>query len=241
LKLPPCRNRHCPVAWPSDRLIAAVPEHTLGAGSDLARGYRTDYSATGFPPPGAGRPGRFSPLEGVSHAYAARFASAAVLETALRDVDSRDRLVVAPQLAGWAVSQVVATRSLVLADLRGPSLAALELSPEQLTTAGPAHYRCTGQWAAALHRRGFDGIVWHSRQAALYRDRARQLGGLAQAILAHAAIEAFAYWGSPNDGLFAPAGNPPTVLRNPDGSPGPLVVDLAALLGLQLETDRPSA
>jgi hypothetical protein len=176
----------------------------------------------------------------VSHAYAARLASAAVLETALRDVNAQDRLVVAPQIVGWSVSQIATTRAVQLADLRDPALSALEVRPEQLTLTGPAHYRCTGQWAAALRDLGFDGIIWHSRQAALHRERAQQIGGLAQLALSHAAIEAFVYWGEPDDDLFASEGNAPINLLAPNGTPDRLVVDLAALLGLHLELNPPA-
>lgn len=230
-----CRGRPCPVAEPSARLVAAVTGHVLPAGSDLARGHRTDQAAVGFPPAGAGRPGRFSPLPGVAHTYLARLASAAVLETALRDVMSEAPLVTRPHLAGWAVSNVTTTRPVQLADLRGPALAALELRPEQLTTAGPAHYGCTGRWAAALHADGFDGVIWHSRQAALHRKRVEQVGGLAKLALTHAAVEVIVYWGRPNDDLLAPGGSGVVPLLRSDGSPDRLVVELAALLGLHVE------
>ena len=139
-----------------------------------------------------------------------------------------------PQLAGWAVSQVTTVVSARLADLRDPALAALEVRPEQLTMAGPVHYRCTGQLAAALHAAGFDGAVWHSRQAGLYRARVRQQGGLARTLLTHAPVEAFVFWVEPGRTLFLPGGNPPRRLLD-GGRPDPLVVDLAALLGLHLE------
>jgi RES domain-containing protein len=232
---PPCRGRSCPVAEPSARLVAAVAGHVLPAGTDLARGHRTDQAAAGFPPAGAGRAGRFSPLPGVAHTYLARLASAAVLETALRDVTAAAPLVTRPHLAGWAVSNVSTTRPVALADLRGPALAALELRPEQLTTAGPAHYGCTGRWAAALHAAGFDGVIWHSRQAALHRARVEQVGGLAQLALTHAAVEVMVYWGRDDDDLLAPGGSASASLLRPDGSPDRLVTELAALLGLHLE------
>jgi hypothetical protein len=225
------------VAEPSDRLVAAVAGHALPAGSDLVRGHRSDHAAAGFPPAGVGRPGRFSPLPGVAHTYLARLASAAVLETALRDVTSDSPLVLRPHLAGWAVSSVTTTRPLELADLRGPALAALELRPEQLTAAGPAHYRCTGGWAAALRAAGFDGVIWHSRQAALHRQRLEQIGGLAKLALTHAAVEVMVYWGRPDDDLLAPGGSGPDPLLHADGTPDRLVVELAALLGLHVEVD----
>jgi RES domain-containing protein len=225
------------VAQPSDRLIAGVPGHALPSGSGLVRGHRTDHAAAGFPPPGVGRPGRFSPLPGVANTYLARLASAAVLETALRDVTSDSPLVLRPHLDGWAASSVTTTRTLELADLRGPALAALELRPEQLTAAGPAHYRCTGRWAAALHAAGLDGVVWHSRQAALYRQRLEQIGGLAKLALTHAAVEVMVYWGRPDDDLLAHGGSGPDPLLRADGTPDRLIVELAALLGLHVEVD----
>ena len=100
--------------------------------------------------------------------------------------------------------------------------------------AGPVHYRCTGQLAAALHAAGFDGAVWHSRQAGLYRARVRQQGGLARTLLTHAPVEAFVFWVEPGRALFVPGGHPPRRLLD-GGVPDPLVVDLAALLGLHLE------
>lgn len=232
---PACRGRSCPVAEPSGRLVAAVTGHVLPAGSDLARGHRTEHAAVGFPAAGVGRPGRFSPLPGVAHTYLARLASAAVLETALRDVTADASLVTRPHLAGWAVSNVATVRSVRLADLRGPALAALELRPEQLTTAGPAHYGCTVRWAAALHAAGFDGAIWHSRQAAFHRQRVEQVGGLARLALTHAAIEVMVYWGRPDDDLLAPSGSGLVPLLRADGSPDRLVVELAALLGLHVE------
>lgn len=232
---PACRSERCPVAEPSDRLVAAVTGHALPSGSDLARGHRTDHAAAGFPPAGVGRPGRFSPLPGVAHTYLARLASAALLETALRDVTSDSPLMVRPHLAGWAVSNVTTTRTLELADLRGPALAALELRPGQLTTAGPAHSGCTGRWADALHAAGFDGAIWHSRQAALHRRRVEQIGGLAKLTLTHAAVEVIVYWGRPDDDLLAPGGTGPVLLLHPDGTPDLLLVELAALLGLHVE------
>lgn len=65
----------------------------------------------------------------VTHAYVARLASAAVLETALRDLTEDDRNVFVPTLSGWAVAQVTTTADLRLADLRDDALAALAFGP----------------------------------------------------------------------------------------------------------------
>lgn len=231
-----CASARCPVPEPHPRLVAAVSGHQLPAGTSMARGHRSDLSPAGLPPAGVGRPGRFSPLPDVSHVYVARMASAAVLETALRDLAGDARTVYRPMLAGWAVAQVTTTADLRLADLRNDALAALDLRPEQLTTAGPAHYGCTGEWAAALHDAGFDGAVWHSRQAALHRAHTDREGGIARLLTSHAAIEVAVGWCDPAVGVLAadPRG-PSEPLLDDRRRPSQLIYELAALLGLVVE------
>lgn len=209
----------------------------MSAATSLARGHRSDLSPAGMLPAGIGRPGRFSPQPDVSHAYIARMASAAVLETALRDLAGDARTVYRPMLEGWAVSQVSATADLRLADLRDDALAALDLRPEQLATAGPAHYACTGRWAAALHHVGFDGAVWHSRQATLHRAHAEREGGLARMLTSHAAIEVAVVWCDPDVSVLAAdvSGPPVPLFDGRQGGPSRLVYELAALLGLVIE------
>lgn len=117
---------------------------------------------------------------------------------------------------------------------RQPALADLGLSPGQLTTAGAIHYPCTGRWAAALHSAQFDGVWWHSRQASLY-DEARQSGGLAEVLLTHAAIEVGVIWAHPAaPGCLRVGEGVSTLLYH--GEPDRLVLELAALLGLVVET-----
>lgn len=233
----PCARPTCPVPEPHPRLVAAVGDHRLPAGTSMARGHPAHLSPAGLPPAGAGRHGRFSPLSDVSHAYVARMATAAVLETALRDLTGDAPTVYRPMLAGWALAQVTTTVDLNLADLRDDALATLDLRPAQLTAVGPAHYRCTGRWAAALHDAGFDGILWHSRQAALHRSHAEREGGIARMLTSHAAIEVVVIWCDPAAGvLVADPTGPSEPLIDAHG-PSRLVHELAALLGLVVEAD----
>jgi hypothetical protein len=237
MSTPPCGSGHCPVPPPDPRTIAAVPSHRWAAGTALSRGHTTDLSPAGLPPAGAGRPGRMSPLPGVSHAYVARMETAALLETALRDLTASAATVHRPMLERWAVSQVTTTADVDLADLRDPELASLEMRRDQLVSAGPRHYPCTARWAAALHDAGFHGALWHSRQADLHRTAADARGGLARTVLSHAAIEVAVIWTPPAaGGILASVPDSTDHLLGASG-PSALVTELAALLGLVLETD----
>jgi hypothetical protein len=104
--------------------------------------------------------------------------------------------------------------------------------PGRPTTAAPDGGQ--PRWNAA----GFDGAIWHSRQAALHRQRVEQVGGLAKLALTHAAVEVLVYWSRPGDDLLAPGGSGPDPLLHADAAPDRLVVELAALLGLHVELDR---
>jgi len=232
-----CADETCPVPSPDGR-TDAVTGHLWARGTSLARGHPTHLSPAGFGPAGAGRAARFSPLTGVSHAYVARVETAALLETALRDVGGPDRTVYPPMLAGWSWGRVTTTADLRLADLRDGALAALEIRPDQLTTCSPRHYRCTGAWASALHTAGFDGAVWHSRQATMHRDALNARGGgLAAALLTHVAVEVAAVWSPPADQrvLVADPSGPPRPLLDEDGRPDQLVLELAVLLDITVE------
>lgn len=230
----PCGLIDCPVPDPT-AVVDSVDSYTLAARTTMARAHRHRHDADGWPRPGAaGHPGRFSPLPDVAHAYTARVATAALLETALRDLTPSARTVFTPDLSPWAYTNVTTTADLRLADLRDPALETLGLHRDSLTAAPPPHYPCTGRWAGALHRAGFHGAIWHSRQADLHRDR-RYHDGLAKVLLTHSAIEVMVLWAPPTPTDLLTRADEPVRLLDDDGRPARIVLELSALLGIVVE------
>lgn len=228
-----CEPSACPV--PSvEGYLDHLAEHVLPARTALARGHLIAHAPDGSGPPGSGDVSRFSPVDGAAHAYAARATTAAILETAMRDLDATSRLVTVASLRPWAVTRVETMAPLRLADLRDPILADLGIEPENLTAATPEHYGCTRSWAQGIHDLGYDGIVWHSRQASLHRRLMESRHGLAEELLTHGQVEAFVAWMPPAATPFLRPLATPLALA-PDGEPDALVADLASLLGIYLE------
>jgi hypothetical protein len=121
---------------------------------------------------------RFSPLvdttdKVVPTLYGARTRTVALLETAFHEVHSGGARLIseATDLAHRGMVRLRMPERAPLVDLRDPALSQLALTRDQLVATLPLHYRCTREWAHALHARGHvggalpAGIVWNSRIA----------------------------------------------------------------------------
>ena len=125
---------------------------------------------------------------------------------------------------------------LVLVDLRDAELAKLGLKRSQLVTSPAAHYRCTTDWAGALHSRRVGaavtvGLLWRSRVAELARHDSPLLGDL----LPGASEEVFVLFGDLLTTTEAKAYSP--LVESSDLSargPLPLVASIAEQLGATL-------
>lgn len=138
-----------------------------------------------------------------------------------------------PGTSHASVARVV-TRALPETALRDPALADLDIDRDALAGAPTRHSPCTGRWATAPHATGFDGALWHSRQADLHRAAQRDRG-LAAALLTHVPVEFAVLWRPPAPDDVRETPSDPQPLWDGAG-PSRLVVEFAALLGLILET-----
>lgn len=230
----PCGTATCPVPAPSDTLVGNVADYLMPRATSLARGHTHRHPPDAMPPPGVGSPGRFSPLPDVAHTYVARTATAALLETALRDVTPAASTVYRPDLAPWAYTNVTTTAALHLADLRDDALGDYGIPRASLAAAPPSHYRCTRRWASALHAAGFHGVIWHSRQADLHH-AAQATHGLAATLLTHSPIEVAVIWTPPAATQPLATAGTPTRLIDGRGHVARLVIELAVLLDVVVE------
>lgn len=156
----------------------------------------------------------------------------------MRDTAGPDATVYVPQLRGWELGRVVLASEVKLADLRPAALTALGFRDDQLTTSGPRHYRCTLEWAVALHAQGFSGAVWHSRQAVIHHESAVRQGGIAGELLHHVAAEVAVVWTPPAPHGAIAVGvsrGDRRPLLDEQGRPDTLVEELCALLDITLE------
>jgi hypothetical protein len=123
---------------------------------------------------------RFAPLLDRSGAvvptlYGARTRTVALLEGVFHDVHATGRRdITALDLQRRGLAAFSLPGRLALVDLRDEALGRLGFRRGHLVTAPSQHYRCTGEWAAALHGRGIGsakpvGLLWRSRVAELAR------------------------------------------------------------------------
>jgi hypothetical protein len=121
---------------------------------------------------------RFSPVNDaggnvVPTLYGARTRTVALLETAFHEVHAGGARLIseATDLARRGLVRLRMPERATLIDLRDAALSHLGLTREQLVATLPLHYRCTRQWAQALHMRGHVGgalpvgLLWNSRIA----------------------------------------------------------------------------
>lgn len=231
-----CPSPPCPVVGIEDvdlrrRVLARWPERTL-----LHRVGDARWPLDALNPSGA--VGRFSPIEGRSHADVARRRTVALLETVFHDIgpEPADRRVYQDvALAGRHVGTVVTARPLRLVDLRDGALARLGIGRDRLVATSAAHHPCT---TALLGRlvdwspggTAVDGAVWHSRVAEV----GRAVGtDLADDLLHGDVAEVAVLYGRANTRLLRPAGTPVDLRPEPDLWP-PLVDEVAELLGAEL-------
>lgn len=224
----------CPVASPMASRVAQVATYAMPAATSLSRAHKHRYAGDSMTPAGAPGDSRFSPLPEVAHAYVARHSTCALLETAFRHVTSGNRTIYWPNIEPWAVSAVATRELLDLADLRDPELDRMGISRGSLVAAPPRHHACTRQWARALHDAGYDGIIWHSRQADLHRAHVAA-ASLAAQLLEHTAIEVAVVWSPPAPvSPFRPVGSTHRLVDQ-DGDVAVFVYDWASLLGVAVE------
>lgn len=97
----------------------------------------------------------------------------ALLESVFHEVGiSGDRVIYERALRERGLAHVRTPAVIRLVDLRDPALSKLGLTRHQLVATDSAHYPCTQEWAAWLHRhpvrrRQAQGLLWHSRKAEL--------------------------------------------------------------------------
>lgn len=142
----------------------------LAAGTVLHRIHGEGRAGNRFNPC-LGKPGRFSPLRTpaagcIPSLYAATSLDAAVYETILHDIDLADPFAFVPRdaLDGLAHSHLLTVRTLRLAPLHRPELAARQLDHAALfLPLASAHDACRAL-GAALHGEAadLDGLLWTS-------------------------------------------------------------------------------
>lgn len=183
----PCGRPNCPIVVPSAIDRRRLHVVSWAAGTERYRAARLRYADSVFTPEGVGD-GRFSPLEGRSHAYVAEQRSAALLESALHEADGPNPRIYRAQLARYGLVRLQFARAVRLIDLRDDALGALGLEPAELTDALPLHYPCTRQVAERLvGTKDTHGFVWTSRQGRMHAERNRD--GLAAEVLQHQRLD----------------------------------------------------
>lgn len=169
----------CPVAIDALSGLATngrLPVATVATGQPWSRVYHSRYGHMEFNP-GYGN-ARFSPFD--SALDGARIASiclaaspeAALLETALRDIDYENEPEVQEEdFHGYLHVELLSSESFRVADLRDEQLGVLRLERTAVSSNLSQHYPCTRTIAKAVHASTQDlsGILWHSRQAELSR------------------------------------------------------------------------
>jgi len=219
----PCGRPDCPVPEP-----AGWPETVeLARGSVWWRATRHDPIEL-TPPLGSTR---FAPLPDRHHAYLGATRTVSLLETALHSAAGETPTVYLSFLDTLVVHQVVLDETISVAHLRDPQLAALGITRDQLVNTTIQHYPCTRWWAARLSDAGYNGIVWHSRQADLYAQA--NPDGLLADVLQHKPVEIAVLWSPTPTPLFSTTGMQLPVLEN--GEPSRLLNELANLIGAPIE------
>lgn len=208
---------------------AVLGTKTIAAGSEFYRATRVQYGDQVFTPEGKGN-GRFSPLDGRTHAYIAELRSAALLESALHEADGPNPRIYAAALAGYELHRVRFTKALHLIDLRDDALDKLGFTRNQLTGSGARHYACTrqvGEYLVGEHRCA--GLLWTSRQGTLHAQR--NPDGLASEVLRHESLDVGAVYRPDHDGEVQITERVPLVQ---DSKPTRFVIELANLLRIAI-------
>lgn len=131
--------------------LIGFPRFALDAGTRWYRCHRSERDPT---TPSAVPP-RFSPA-GRPALYMSNSPEVAVLEVRLPDIGDR----VLSNLADWALSELVITADLILANLAAPSSVRWGASRALFTSSDMA---MTQAWARDLAAIGFAGLIWPSR------------------------------------------------------------------------------
>lgn len=164
----------CPVPSPSTVNKSKLKSTVLAAGSVMVTAAKVAHWPFVFNPSDAGD-ARFSPLVSdgtvVPTVYLASVETVALLETVFHDtpVAGGGVISLANNLAPFHLVRVIVPHDIRLIDLRDPRLAAdLGLERSRLVACSSQHYRCTREWAGALHGRSVGGqptfgIAWDSR------------------------------------------------------------------------------
>lgn len=198
---PDCPNPGaCPVPRPSSVDLRHLHTVAVGAGDRFFTAFSAAHWPKLFNDSGKGLT-RFGPLavtgSVVPTLYGARSRTAALLETAFHNVHEKaPRLITTLDLRRRGVARLTAPERLVLVDLRDAAIEQLGLKRDQLVTSTAAHYRCTAEWALALHGRRVGpakcvGLLWRSRVAEL----ASQDSPLLADLLPGASEEVFVIFG----------------------------------------------
>ncbi|GGK23614.1 RES family NAD+ phosphorylase [Salinarimonas ramus] len=171
-------------APPAD--LAAPNTVRVAAESRFHRIHLSRFEGASFNPC-LGRPTRFAPIvdrEGccVPSLYAATTLEAAIFESLFHDIPASSgfRTVPLHDARDRSHTELMTTRTLVLAELRTPDLAKWGLTHRELVSAPANMYEMTAQWAQALHWRftDLDGLLWTSNRCdpasalVLFGDRA---------------------------------------------------------------------
>ena len=233
--------RSCPVPSHSSVDLRHLRTVALDAGEPFFTAFSARRWPALFNSSGKGR-SRFAPLVNSAGAvvptlYGARTRTAALLETVFHNVhekSSRDITFLDLHQRGLAGLNVA--ERLVLVDLRDAELDKLGLRRSQLVTSPAAHYRCTTDWAVALHGRRVGaaatvGLLWRSRVAELARHDSPLFGDL----LPGASEEVFVLFGDLLTTTEAKAYSP--LVESSDLSARrslPLVASIAEQLGATL-------
>ncbi len=233
--------RSCPVPSPSSVDLRHLRTVALETGEPFFTAFSARHWPTLFNSSGQGR-SRFAPLVNSAGAvvptlYGARTRTAALLETVFHDVhENTSRDITFLDLHHRGLAGLNVAERLVLVDLRDAELDKLGLERSQLVTSPAAHYRCTTDWAAALHGRRVGaavtvGLLWRSRVAELARHDSPLLGDL----LPGASEEVFVLFGDLLTTTEAKAYSP--LVESSDLSARgslPLVASIAEQLGATL-------
>lgn len=232
-----CGLGHCPVPEPDPRILRGLRTEILTAGTVLHRGVKQAHPDTAGLVPGRGDT-RFAPLDGVSHAYVATTAFAALLESAFHEAAPPDRRIYQAQVDAWLEGCVELTAALRFVSLRDDDLARLGLDRAQLVATDAVHYPCTRAWARAMHGRSIGGqptygLLWESRQAELHAAALADRPALAELVTELPATVAVIWSPPAATDVLAPTAGGLGPLNGPDAAE--YVDDLIATLGIVVE------
>jgi hypothetical protein len=163
----------CPVPDPTSVRRSRLRSIVLPAGSTWVMVARRDRWPSLFNPSGAGA-SRFAPVipddTPVPTAYFAATKTVALLETVLHSLGASPAPAIQRHvhLAPWLTIVVTMPSDVRLVDLGDDALDRLGLGRHQLVATTTDHYRCTREWATALHGQVIGGqpthgLLWHSR------------------------------------------------------------------------------